>query len=137
MTTRLAPYLNFPGNAREAMNFYHSIFGGELNILGFDAFGATDVPSDGVMHAALSCDGFSIYASDAMPGAEQTWGGTRVYCAFMSDDLATCSQWFTKLAEGGTVGQALETMQWGDTFGLVMDRYGIEWMFNVGSAPQG
>ncbi len=131
---QLVPYLNFPsGVTREAMTFYHSIFGGELSIQSFADFGMTHLPADGTMHAALVADGFTIMASDAVPGAEQTWGGTRVYCSFMGGDLATMTGWFDRLGEGGTVGMPLEQQVWGDTFGLVMDRYGIEWMVNVPS----
>lgn len=134
MGTTLAPYLNFPGNSREAMTFYHEVFGGDLTILSFGDFGMADAPADGVMHAALKGDGFSVFASDAMPGSEQQWGTTRIYCAFMGEDLETLTGWFNGLAQGGQVGQALEPQQWGDVFGLVKDQFGIEWMFNIGPA---
>jgi PhnB protein len=132
----LSPYLNFAGNGREAMSYYHSIFGGDLVLLGPAEFGVTDMPEDSLMHGALTGDGWSILASDAMPGAEQTWGGTRVYCAFFGDDLATQTAWFDALAADGSVGMPLEKQAWGDIYGLVKDKYGIEWMFNV-SAPEG
>lgn len=128
---QLIPYLNFPGNSREAMTFYHSVFGGDLQIQSFADLGVTDMPADGTMHAVLLADGFTVMASDAMPGAEKTWGGTRVYCSLMGDDLEKMAGWFDQLAEGGNVGMPLGKQTWGDTFGLVMDRYGIEWMMNV------
>lgn len=135
---QLVPYLNFPGGVtREAMAFYQSVFGGVLTISSFADFGMTDhMPADGTMHAELVADGFTLMASDAMPGAENTWGGTRVYCSFMGNELETLTGWFEKLAEGGKVGMPLQTQVWGDVFGLVMDRFGIEWMVNV-SMPEG
>ena len=138
MTISISPYLNFPGNTREAMTFYESIFGGDLTISTFAEFGGGGgvMPDDGTMHAQLVHPGFTLMASDAMPGADKTWGGTRVYLAFFGDDLQTLKGWFDKLAEGGNVGQALEKQVWGDVYGLVMDRYGLEWMFNV-SQPGG
>ena len=119
MAISVHPYLNFPGNAREAMEYYQSVFGGELTVLGFADFGMSDMPADGTMHAALIHPNFSIMASDAMPGAEQTWGGTRNYIAVMGD---------------GTPGVPLATQAWGDTFGDVKDKYGIEWLFNIAAA---
>ena len=136
MAISLSPYLNFPGNGREAMTYYHSVFGGDLQLFGFGDYGMTDMPEDGLMHGALRGDGFVISASDAMPGAEQTWGGTRVYCAFFGDDLDTMKGWFEALAADGSVGMALEKQIWGDIYGIVKDKYGIEWMFNV-SSPEG
>lgn len=132
MTITMSPYLNFPyGETRAAMEFYQSIFGGELAVMGFAEFGYPDMPADGVMHAALNAGPFSLFASDAMEGAQETWKGTRNYIAFMGDDAETMRGWFDKLAEGGNVGMALEKQVWGDFYGQLTDRYGIEWMFNI------
>ena len=79
MSVTMSPYLNFAGNTGEAMAFYHSIFGGELAITTFGEAAIDDLPAEGVMHAALVTESFTIMASDAMPGAEATWGGTRNY----------------------------------------------------------
>ena len=137
MAITLSPYLNFAGNGREAMTYYHGIFGGELQLFGYADFGMADMPDDGLMHGNLQVSpGLSISASDAMPGADQTWGGTRVYCSFFGDDLPTMQGWFEALAADGSVGMPLEKQVWGDIYGLVKDKYGIEWMFNV-SAPEG
>ena len=134
MAISVHPYLNFPGNAREAMEYYQIVFGGELTVLGFADFGMSDMPADGTMHAALIHPNFSIMASDAMPGAEQTWGGTRNYIAVMGDDAATMTDWFDRLTADGTPGVPLATQAWGDTFGDVKDKYGIEWLFNIAAA---
>lgn len=134
----LNAYLNFPGNTREAMTYYQGIFGGTLDVMTFGDFGIDDMPADGTMHAALKTDSFNLYASDAMPGAERTWGGTRVYLAFMGDDLDTLTRWFDALAADGEVGMPLEQQVWGDTYGLCKDKYGLEWMVNVSSEyPEG
>jgi len=136
MAASLAPYLNFPqGRTREAMEFYHSVLGGRLDITTFGDFKMADLPADGVMHAALVADGFTVYASDAMPGSEDQWGGTRIYCAIMGDDVDTLTGWFHGLAEGGSVGMPLEKQMWGDMYGVLKDKFGIEWMFNI-SVPQ-
>jgi PhnB protein len=136
MTVTLSPYINFAGNAREALTYYHGILGGELQIWGFGEFGVLDMPADGVMHGQIDVnEGLTVMASDAMSGAEETWGGTRVYCALFGDDEPTMRGWFDALAADGEVGVPLEKQVWGDTYGLVKDRFGVEWMFNV-SSPQ-
>lgn len=134
MGISINPYLNFAGNSREAMTFYQSVFGGDLLINTFADFGMTDMPADGTMHARLDTDHFTLMATDAMPGAEESWGGTRNYIAFMGDDVETLTAWFDALADGGTVGQPLQQQVWGDMYGQLTDRFGIEWMFNVSSA---
>lgn len=131
MAISVNPYLNFPGNTREAMEHYQSIFGGELQVMTFGDAGVTEMPAEGIMHAALVHPDFTIMASDAMPGAEETWGGTRNYIAFMGDEVAVLSNWFDKLADGGTVGRPLKKEIWGDIYGNVKDKFGIEWMVNI------
>lgn len=137
MSISLNPYLNFAGNAREAMEFYRSVFGGELTVATFGESGVGEpMPADGLMHALLRTDLFSIMASDAMPGAENTWGGTRNYLSLNGDsaeDGERLTGWFEQLAASGSVGMPLEKQSWGDTFGICMDRYGMEWMVNFPS----
>ena len=85
------PYLNFAADAREAMEFYQSIFGGELSVVSFsDAQMDEEMPSSGTMHAMLTTPDFVFLASDAMLGAEETWGGTRNYISLGSTDRS-CS----------------------------------------------
>lgn len=137
MSLSLVPYLNFPpGVAREAMTYYQGIFGGELTISTFAEFGMEGMPADGVMHSQLVTDQFTLMASDAMPGAEETWGGSRVYLAFMGDEVEKLQGWHARLAADGSVGMPLEKQVWGDMYGDVKDRFGIEWMFNI-SLPEG
>ncbi|WP_203568388.1 VOC family protein [Aestuariimicrobium ganziense] len=127
----LNPYLNFAGNTAEAMAHYRDLFGGELTVFTFGDYDMPEMPADGVMHASLVADDLVLMASDAMPGAEESWGGTRVYLSFTSPDAERVHSIFGQLAAGGSIGMPLEKQVWGDEFGLVKDRYGIEWMFTV------
>lgn len=127
----LIPYLNFPGNTAEAMTYYRDIFGGELRIITFADQGVTELPPDGTMHASLVGEDFTLMASDAQPGAEETWGGTRVYLLWDGGDAERLRGQFAALAEGGSIGMPLERQIWGDEFGIVKDRYGIEWMVTI------
>ncbi len=132
MTSRLNPYLAFPGNAREAMEFYETAFGGTLQVSTFGEYGAADAPNaDGVMHAMLETDsGFVLMASDLQPGAEQHVGDS-ITISLSGDDSDELRRYWEKLSDGGTVTMPLEKQVWGDEFGMCADKFGIPWMVNI------
>jgi PhnB protein len=136
MATRLNPDLHFSGNAREAMEFYRSVLGGELDVMTFGNVGGGggEYPDDGVMHAVLrTSEGLELMASDCHdPDAA---GPGRVSLSLSGDDAPTLTRWFQALAEGGVVDVPLEKQVWGDTFGQVTDRYGLRWLVDIGTAP--
>ena len=136
MATRLNPYLHFSGNAREAMEFYRSVLGGELDVMTFADVGGggSEYPDDGVMHAVLrTADGLELMASDGHdPDAA---GPDRLSLSISGDDEATLRRWFEALAEGGQVDVPLEKQVWGDVFGQVTDRFGMRWLVNIGASP--
>jgi PhnB protein len=132
---RLEPYLFFQGDCREAMEFYKSVFGGELTMQTMGEVPG-DMPGkeerkDEIMHAKLSGGMATFMASDstqASPSAakiELSLNGSG------EDALRTA---FDKLANGGNVRTPLERMFWGDVFGALTDKYGIDWMVNIESA---
>jgi PhnB protein len=133
MTSRLNPYLSFNGSAREAMDFYRSVFGGELTVSTFAEFGNPDpAVADKVMHAQLETDaGYTLMASDIMPDMPFNPGNT-VTVSLSGDDGDALRQYFEKLADGGTVTMPLEKQMWGDEFGMCTDRFGTAWMVNIG-----
>jgi PhnB protein len=136
MSVSFTPYLSFRGQAREAMTFYQSIFGGELNVMTFADSGMTEgVVPDQVMHSQI--DGpVNLMASDT-PEAMPYSDGARVSLSLSGEaaDLDTCRDYFAKLSEGGMVSQQLDMAPWGDYFGMLTDKYGFNWMFNF-SAPE-
>lgn len=135
MGVKLNPYITFDGTAREAMTFYHSVLGGDLTISTFGEFGGGgDVPADGVMHAQLAGDhGVVLMASDTPPGMPHTPGST-ISVSLFGDDVEVLRGWWDGLSEGGQVVLALEKQVWGDTFGMLTDRFGISWMVNIAGA---
>ncbi|WP_432503225.1 VOC family protein [Kineococcus arenarius] len=137
MAVRLSPYVSLPGTAREALAFYRSVLGGEVTVSTFAEFGgggAEGVDPDGVMHGQLDTpSGFTLMVSDAMAGASAATGGNLALCLF-GDDLEQLRGFFTGLAEGGRVTTPLEAQVWGDEYGALTDRFGVDWMVNV-SAP--
>jgi len=136
MTSRLNPYLSFNGNAREAMEFYRSVFGGDLTVNTFGDFGNPDpAVADKVMHAQLESDaGYTLMASDLMPDMPFNPGDTMTV-SLSGDDGEDLRRYWEKLAEGGTVTMPLEKQMWGDEFGMCTDRFGVPWMVNIGQ-PQ-
>lgn len=135
MTVRLNPYLHFDTESREAMEFYRSVLGGDLEISTFGDMGAEGPvpPPEGVMHAQLTTpDGFVLMASDGDP--ERAAGRTAVSVSLSGDDQAKLEGWFTGLAEGGVVEVPFEKQMWGDLFGMVTDRFGVRWLVNAATA---
>ena len=133
MTSQLNPYLTFDGNAREAMEFYRSVFGGELIVNTFGEFGSPDPAiADRVMHARLTTDrGYILMASDTAPGMSYQPGNT-ITCSLSGDPGEGLEEVWERLAEGGTVNLPFEKQMWGDLFGQCTDRFGIPWMVDVG-----
>jgi PhnB protein len=135
MASQLNPYLNFNGTTRQAMEFYRSVFGGDLNLTTFGEFGAKDSPdADRIMHGVLETSaGYTIMAADAYSdGQYQPMAGFGV--SLSGDDEALRGYW-EKLADSGTVTMPLQKQAWGDEFGMVTDRFGVPWLVNI-SQPQ-
>ncbi|MGH7241466.1 MAG: VOC family protein [Candidatus Saccharimonadales bacterium] len=137
MQSKLNPYISFDGNAREAMEFYHTVFDGELTLSTFGEAGMTDhgVKPDGIMHASLIApNGITIMASDAATGMREYIAGTNMSISLSGDNEAELTSYYDKLADGGKVEQPLTKAPWGDTFGMCIDKFGIFWMVNI-AAP--
>jgi PhnB protein len=137
MTVRLNPYLSFGDNAREAMEHYRSVFGGELDITTFAEGGASDEPGerDKIMHAHLTTPaGFDLMASDTPQGMEVTVGNN-VAVSLSGDDEDQLRGYWEKLEAGSTIVMPFEKAPWGDTFGMCIDRFGVNWMINIAGTP--
>lgn len=134
----LNPYLSFERNAREAMEFYQEVFGGTLDVSTFDQFpGMTQDPGDGalVMHAQLSTpDGLTLMASDTPAGMTYA-APAGISVSISGDDAAKLQSWWDALSDGGTVTMPYDTPPWGGRFGMLRDRYGIDWMVALDASP--
>ncbi|MGK5444466.1 VOC family protein [Micromonospora sp. URMC 105] len=135
MATQLNPYLNFAGNAREAMEFYHQLFGGELSLTTFREFGTEDPAiADQIMHGLLrTAAGHVLMASDMPPGMEIRRGNANTV-SLSGDDADELRRWWEQLSSGGVVSVPLEKQMWGDEFGQCEDRFGTPWMVNITQA---
>jgi PhnB protein len=130
---RLNPYLGFRDDARAAIEFYRSVFGGEFTITTFGDFHASDDPAefDKVMHAQLETDaGFTLMASDT-PQRMAYNPGDNITVSLSGDDTDQLTGYWQKLSEGATISMPLDVAPWGDTFGMLTDRFGIPWMVSI------
>ena len=137
MAIQLNPYLSFRNNAREAMEFYHGIFGGKLDSNTFKDFNASQDPSedDLIMHSQLEGEhGITFMASDT-PTRMEYKTGTNFNMSLSGDNESQLTEYFNKLSDGGHITMALEKAIWGDTFGMCTDKFGVQWLVNV-SAPK-
>ncbi|WP_410812547.1 VOC family protein [Micromonospora sp. 067-2] len=132
MQTRLNPYLNFPGTAREAMEFYHRVFGGELKLTTFGEFGSTEPGlQDQIMHGLLeTANGFTLMASDTAPGMNHV-PGTNIAISLSGDKADEIRGYWEQLSASGSVNTPLEKQMWGDEYGMCVDPYGIGWLVNI------
>ncbi|MFJ3385733.1 MULTISPECIES: VOC family protein [unclassified Curtobacterium] len=136
MTSRLNPYLGFRDDARQAMEFYQSVFGGELTLSTFGEMHASDDPAeaDKIMHGQLETpNGYLIMGADT-PNSMQYSGGSSISVSLSGDDAEDMRRFFAGLTEGGTVIEPLTKAPWGDEFGMVTDRFGVTWLVNVTGA---
>ena len=133
MPTRLNPYLNFRDNAREEMEFYQSVFGGELTVSTFGEFGVSDDPAekDKVMHAQLeSPNGLVLMGAD-LPNSLEYTPRSSISVSLSGDDEAELTGYYEKLVDGGSVTEPLAKAPWGDSFGMAVDRFGTNWLVNI------
>jgi PhnB protein len=137
MASQLNPYLSFNGNARQALEFYAGVFGGNLTLSTFGDLGAPDSPdADRIMHGMLVTErGYTIMGADVtvdMP--YQPIAGVSV--SLSGDDGDALREYWEKLSAGGTVTMPLEKQVWGDEFGMCMDEFGVPWMVNIAQPQQ-
>ena len=133
----LNPYLNFRGRAREAMDFYASVFGGEVTRSTFAEFQVSQEPSEAewIMHSQLETPaGFTLMAAD-VPAHMELKDGSNISVSLSGDDEAELTGYYEKLIEGGAVVEPLSKAPWGDSFGMAVDKFGTQWLVNIAGAP--
>lgn len=133
MSTHLNPYLGFRNTAREAMDFYQTVFGGELTRSTFAEFHASQDPAeqDKVMHSMLTTDrGLVLMAADT-PNSMDYSPGNNYSVSLSGEDDAELRGYWDKLSAGGRVTVPLEQAPWGDSFGMCVDKFGVSWMVNI------
>lgn len=133
MASRLNPYVSFRNSARQAMEFYKDVFGGELALSTFGNGGMPHDPSekDKIMHGQLETPkGFTLMGSD-VPNDTPYSPGTNYAISLSGDDEAELRGYWDALTAGGSITLPLEKAPWGDSFGMCADKFGTNWMFNI------
>jgi len=132
MASRLNPYINFAGNARQALEFYGEVFGGEPTVSTFGEYGDGSAPgANNVMHGQLETpSGYTLMAADLPPGEEHS-PGNNMTVSLSGDDASELRGYWNQLSSGGTITVPLEKQMWGDEFGMCVDKFGIPWMVNI------
>ena len=142
-TPTLSIYVNFGGNCREAFEFYRSVFGGEFsNVMAFSDMPPSDetpIPDgwqDKVMHVSFPIGNSVLMGSDMPPGfGPPLTVGTNYSVSFGASSRDEADRVFAAISEGGQVTMDLADMFWGDYFGAVTDRFGVNWQVSLG--PEG
>jgi PhnB protein len=136
---KIHPYLNFDGKTEEAFRFYEKVLGGKLGEI--HRFGS--LPPEGgfeltpeqknlVLHVGLELpDGQMIMASDMIAGmGPQRVEGNNFSISVHPESRQEADRIFAALAQGGTITMPIADQFWGDYFGSLTDRFGINWMVN-------
>jgi PhnB protein len=138
MAVKLNAYVSFNGNAREAAEFYKSVFGGNVYMDTYENFAGKMPISDDdkkkIMHAYLKGDNdIELMFADAPSGAESK-DGSQISLSLSGEDETLLQGYWDKLGDGGKVTMPLSKAPWGDTFGMVTDKFGLSWMVDITSA---
>ncbi len=129
---KLYPYLHFHGNAEEALNFYARALNGTISSV--NRYGDSPMPSDEdykqkIMHSRLTFDGNMIMISDTFKGKTISTDGN-IQLSVEVENEGEIDSVFNNMAEGGTITMPLQDAFWGARFGMLKDKFGVNWMFN-------
>lgn len=125
------PYLFFKGNAREALEFYQSVFGGKIDAMTYKDTNMEltgDLKETDLMHGYLSGGDVTLMVSDTAQASERS---AKIVISLSGDDEERLTKYFNELSDGAEVEQPLKKEFWGDIFGSVRDKFGVEWMVNI------
>lgn len=133
MPVRLNPYLSFRDTARQAMEYYHATFGGELHLTTFAEMQASEDPAEAgkIMHGMLEGGNGIVLMGADTPNAMEFTPAAGFAVSLSGDDETTLRGYWDRLTDGGSVTMPLEKAPWGDTFGMCTDRFGTSWMVNI------
>lgn len=136
MSTKLNPYLGFRDTAKQAMEFYQSVFGGELTLSTFGDFQASEDPAEQakIMHGMLVTEsGLTLMGADT-PNSMSYTPGDNYSVSLSGEDEAELRRFWDGLSAEGTIAMPLERAPWGDIFGMCADKFGVNWLVNIATA---
>lgn len=134
MSVKAVTHINLRGNAREALAFYQSVFGGQMQVVTYKDMGRVQDPTDAdrvVWGQIAADDGFCVMAFDVPVGTPWNQGDNAFYVCVRGDTAQEIAARWEKLAEGSTVLQPLAPSQWSALYGMLKDRFGVVWVLDV------
>jgi PhnB protein len=140
MSVQVTPHLNFRGDARAALDFYRSVFGGQSTVITFaDAQAVTDpAEADQVMWGQVASDaGFRIMAFDVPAARAWEPGVIPLFVSVRGEDADEITAYWEKLVAGSTVIVPLAPAGWAPLYGMARDRFGVTWVLDVQTAWAG
>ena len=132
---QLGNYINFAGRAREAMEFYHKVLGGNLILQTLNEHGAYKPagPGDSIVNSRLEVDGAVIIDVDGHPDYPAKVG-ENMAAALDGTDKVRLTEMFNALAQGGNLKMPLTKQPWGAEVGWLTDKFGINWTLTIDEA---
>ena len=134
MPSILNPYLSFDKNAREAMEFYRSVFGGDVQVMTFGEMAHDPSEKDMVMHSQLNAPNGMVLMGSDTPAAMARTPGNNISVSLSGSDETELRGYWDKLTDGASIAMPLAKAPWGDSFGMLTDKFGIPWMVNIAGA---
>jgi PhnB protein len=127
MLTEFHPYITFNGSCKDALEFYRSCFGGQIEFIQYYGELTQNSSSSRVMHSEFRSGEIQFMACDTLPD-EKIIQGTNISLYVSFSDADKQNETFARLAEEGNVHMNLEKTYWGSRLGILTDRFGIHWM---------
>lgn len=140
MSIQTTTHLNFHGQARDALTFYQSVFGGELAAIAYKDAGAVQNPTeaDQIMWGQVSGgNGFRVMAYDVPSAMDWDAGTIPFFVSVRADDEDELRGYWDKLQNGADVIQPIGPAAWSPLYGMLRDRFGITWVLDIAVAYQG
>lgn len=134
MSVNAVTHLNFRGDARQALEFYHSAFGGDVAIISYKDAGNVQEPSeaDQVMWGQVAADnGFRVMAYDVPSRMPWNQGENAFFVLLRGETSQEISAYWEKLSNGATIVQELAPAQWAPLYGMLKDQFGVTWVMDV------
>lgn len=139
MAAEISTYLTFRDTAKEAMDFYRSVFGGELQSSTFADYQVSEDPAEQhkIMHARLTTASGQVLMAADTPNSMEYTAPAGHSLSISGDNEAELRRYWQLLAGSGTEVLPLTPAPWGDSFGMCVDRFGISWMVNIAGTTAG
>lgn len=137
MSVTTTPHLNFRGEARAALEFYHSVFGGQLLVITNQDAGSTERPDEAdqvKFGQVLGENGFQVMAYDVPSDVSFDRGDKPFFISVRADSAEEISQLWDRLAEGSAIVSALAPSAFSPAYGMLADRFGVVWVLDVAVA---